>query len=53
MQGRRETAGVSVLKRSGDQYVCEIYVARPKSVDDAATATLGHELLHCLMGAYH
>ena len=32
---------------------CEIHTVRPKSVNDDATLTLGHELLHCLYGSYH
>jgi hypothetical protein len=27
--------------------------AKPKVVDDRPTVTLGHELLHCLLGEYH
>ena len=26
---------------------------RPREVDDDGTLTLGHELLHCLLGNYH
>jgi hypothetical protein len=33
--------------------VCEIWTPRPKSVDDAATNTLGHETLHCYASRYH
>lgn len=32
---------------------CEIHTVKPKNVDDDATLTLGHELLHCLYGSYH
>ena len=34
-------------------YECEIHTIRPRLVDDNATMTLGHELLHCLYGSYH
>lgn len=36
-----------------DELECEIHSVRPKTVDDNATLTLGHELLHCLYGSYH
>ena len=42
----RETGGLT----------CEIYLPnskRPQDVDDKATLTLGHELLHCMLGNYH
>lgn len=42
----------NVLNRVGD-LVCEIHTVQPKGVDDNATLTLGHELLHCLYGSYH
>lgn len=32
---------------------CEIIIYRPRRVDDKATLTLGHELMHCLYGDYH
>ncbi len=32
---------------------CDIYVVRPTSVDDDATMSVGHEVLHGLLGAYH
>jgi len=32
---------------------CEIHSVKPRKVDDTATLTLGHELLHCLYGSYH
>ena len=32
---------------------CEIIIYEPKKVDDEATLTLGHELMHCLYGDYH
>ena len=32
---------------------CDIYVERPTSVDDNATMSIGHEVLHGLFGAYH
>ena len=35
---------------------CEIYLPalqRPRDVDDEGTLTLGHELLHCMLGDYH
>ena len=32
---------------------CEIVIYEPKGIDDEATLTLGHELMHCLYGDYH
>jgi hypothetical protein len=45
--------GFSVLGRRDGEWVCLIFVERPQAVDDARTLHLGHELLHCLLGAYH
>jgi hypothetical protein len=55
-QGHRR--GFSLLKtnRETGARTCEIYLPdanRPTEVDDEATLTLGHELLHCMLGAYH
>lgn len=36
-----------------DKYECVIYSRRPKSIDDKYVTTLGHEMLHCIYGAYH
>lgn len=33
--------------------ICVITTSRPVLVDDVWSDTLGHELLHCLMGDYH
>ena len=40
------------LYSAGDN-VCDIIVREPTSLDDDATRTLGHELMHCLYGDYH
>lgn len=32
---------------------CVVHALRPERLDDARTATLGHEVLHCLWGSYH
>lgn len=32
---------------------CTIYAHEPEYVGDDRTRTLGHELLHCMRGAYH
>jgi hypothetical protein len=50
--------GFSILKRNRETGVltCEIYLPndkRPREVDDEATLSLGHELLHCMLGDYH
>lgn len=36
---------------AGGQHV--VYTLPPRTVDDAATCTLGHEILHVARGAYH
>lgn len=36
-----------------DAPTCTVHALRPKRLDDARTATLGHEVLHCLWGNYH
>jgi hypothetical protein len=50
--------GFSILKtnRETGARTCEVYLSseqRPDEVDDAGTLTLGHELLHCMLGDYH
>jgi hypothetical protein len=50
--------GFSILKtnRETGARTCEIYLPkelRPRAVDDGGTLTLGHELLHCMLGEYH
>ena len=50
--------GFSILKTSRETgaRTCEIYLPnekRPLKVDDDATLSLGHELLHCMRGNYH
>jgi hypothetical protein len=50
--------GFSILRRNRETggRTCEIYLPeehRPGRVDDRGTLTLGHELLHCMLGAYH
>lgn len=35
------------------EYTCDVYVQRPRNIDDTHTLTLGHEMLHCLIGSYH
>jgi hypothetical protein len=50
--------GFSILKtnRETRARTCEIYLPnaqRPTEVDDKATLSLGHELLHCMLGDYH
>jgi hypothetical protein len=43
----------SVLGKRDDEWVCLIFAERPITVNDARTLQLGHELAHCLLGAYH
>jgi hypothetical protein len=50
---KTELKAFSVLgKRDGD-YVCLVFAFRPRSVDDDITTSLGHEIAHCFLGAYH
>lgn len=51
----RETRlhGFAVLGKRDGEYVCLLFVQRPQRVNDDATLTLGHEMLHCLLGDYH
>lgn len=32
---------------------CDIYAVRPTTVDDDTTMSIGHEVMHGLLGAYH
>lgn len=50
--------GFTIMKRDRETgaRTCEIYLPnakRPTEVDDEATLSLGHELLHCMLGDYH
>jgi hypothetical protein len=49
--GRHE--GFSILGKRNGERVCLIFVRKPEHVDDDRTTAVGHELLHCLLGAYH
>ena len=49
----QQPEGFSVLAMRDGERVCRVFVHRPKTVDDLRTLILGHELLHCLLGAYH
>jgi len=40
-------------KSEDEIYTCEIHTLRPNKIDDNATMTLGHEMLHCIFGTYH
>lgn len=42
--------GFYTVNASGE---CVVYVMRPETVNDRRVLTLGHELLHCVMGNYH
>lgn len=42
--------GFSALGPDGTVYV---YTLPPKNVDDEVTLTLGHEVMHTVLGAYH
>jgi hypothetical protein len=55
-QGDRH--GFAILKKNRETgaLTCEIYLPaaqRSREVDDEGTLTLGHELLHCMLGDYH
>jgi hypothetical protein len=56
-QGHRrvpqQPEGFAVLVRRNGELVCRLWSLKPRSVDDARTTALGHELLHCLLGRYH
>jgi hypothetical protein len=45
--------GFAVLVRRDGGLICRLWVLKPGNVDDERTTALGHELLHCLVGAYH
>jgi hypothetical protein len=49
--GRHE--GFSILGKRDGELVCLIFVRKPAHVDDDRTTAVGHELLHCMLGAYH
>lgn len=46
--------GYAVFANPGNRpYWCEIHALRPTRGDDENMDTLGHELSHCLFGAFH
>jgi hypothetical protein len=56
--GRQGRHGFTIVKRNLETgaFTCEIYLPndkRPRTVDDEATLSVGHEFLHCLLGEYH
>lgn len=48
-----ERDGYTVLRRRGSESSCEIYVAKPIGLGTRTQTLLGHELLHCIYGAWH
>jgi hypothetical protein len=54
---RRKVEGKAAWTISRDMsqlYGCDIYVTKPKTVNDSNTMeTWGHELAHCVYGTYH
>jgi hypothetical protein len=51
--GLDRLGGFSVLGKRNGEHVCLVYIYRPAFLDDDRTRTLGHEMLHCLLGEYH
>lgn len=51
--GHTQQQGFAVLGKLRGETICRIYALKPISVDDSRTLSLGHELAHCLLGAYH
>lgn len=45
--------GYTVLRRSGADATCDIYVQRPTYLGQEVQELLGHELLHCIYGPWH
>ena len=55
-QGYRHAFSILKTNRETGARTCEIYLPnakRPREVDDEGALTLGHELLHCMLGDYH
>lgn len=53
MEGRNGLKGEVLYFRGNNR--CDILIKKTRllRVDDEATLTLGHELMHCLYGDYH
>lgn len=47
--------GLSAYEPYVDKNFChlDMYVVRPREVDDEYTLTIGHEVVHCVHGDYH
>lgn len=47
--------GFSICDRREDANIayCDIYLVMPRRIDDEHTMTLGHEVLHGILGIYH
>ena len=43
--------GMAIWSESDNE--CAIHTLAIKRIDDEATKTLGHEMLHCIYGSYH
>lgn len=50
---KTELKAFSVLGKREGEYVCLLFAYRPRVVDDEFTTSLGHEVAHCFLGAYH
>ncbi len=51
----QKVKGISLCKRNLEEATahCIILLVRPKKVDDDATTSLGHEVMHGIYGKYH
>jgi hypothetical protein len=50
---RTKLLAFSVLGKRDREHVCLVFAFRPNRVDDDATTSIGHEIAHCFLGAYH
>lgn len=50
---RRDTCALAGFAAVDGHGVQHVYTYRPRRVDDDATLTLGHEVMHVALGSYH
>lgn len=48
-----ERDGYTILVGAPGAFECDVYVIKPPGTGTAVQTLLGHELLHCIYGAYH
>jgi hypothetical protein len=48
-----DRGGYAVLRGFAGDWMCDVYMARPRNLGEVNQTLLGHEVMHCLYGNFH